>query len=72
MSNKTMTVYPDTYSSIGKRILSKRLNISMDVLDDSIAIYRLTHNHYEVIQHGHYGEDIIEELTKMVAERSNN
>ncbi len=72
MSSKTMTVYPDTYSSIGKRVLAKRLNISMDALNDSVAIYRLSHNYYEVIEHGLYGINVIEEITDMIAERSNN
>ncbi len=72
MHSKTRTIYPGSYSKLGKIVLAERLNISMDVLEDSIAIYRLNHSHYEVVAHGHYGEDIIDDLTKMVAERSNN
>lgn len=57
---------------MGKYALAERLNTSMEILEDSIAIYRLNHSHYEVVAHGHYGEDIIDELTNMIAERGNN
>jgi hypothetical protein len=70
-----MTIYPDTYSSNGKRALAERLNISMDTLNDSVAIYRLRHSHgvtYEVIEHGLIGNDLVEQITAAVAERSNN